>query len=129
MKNKKENILDKCYYSNIRYEMVKFIPTDVEKVLEIGCAEGNFCSLLKNKYNAEVWGIELCVIPANEAKTKMDNVFIGNFENTEFELPEKYFDCIVFNDVLEHFNYPENVLKKSKNIYLQKVLSLLLSLM
>lgn len=35
------------YYQGIRPEMLKYIPSAVKKVLEIGCGEGNFGAFLK----------------------------------------------------------------------------------
>ena len=37
---------DKTYYANARTEMLQFIPKDAKKVLEVGCGEGKFSSIL-----------------------------------------------------------------------------------
>jgi 2-polyprenyl-3-methyl-5-hydroxy-6-metoxy-1,4-benzoquinol methylase len=102
------------YYVNSRIEMLKFIPPGVARVLEVGCGEGAFGSCLKRDIKAEVWGVDICKKAAEEAKGKLDKVIVGDVENDQLDLPDDYFDCIVFNDVLEHMKYPWIFLKKIK---------------
>ena len=42
-------------------------------------------------------------------------MIVGDFEIGEFNLPTDYFDCIICNDVLEHFKYPWSILRRLKN--------------
>ncbi len=98
------------YYSHSREEMLAYIPEGCTKYLEVGCGEGRFGSLLKMKAGAEVWGVELVEEEAVKAASKLDKVLSGDFNSCYPQLPERYFDCIVFNDVLEHFAYPDEVL-------------------
>lgn len=103
------------YYNCTRREILNFIPTECKKILDVGCGEGSLGSLLKNKRNAEVWGVEISESAAQKATDKIDKVIIADFEKNNAELPEKYFDCIIFNDVLEHFLYPWIVLRNSRS--------------
>lgn len=102
------------YFTGKRPEMLQFIPKEAKKVLEIGCSDGSFGTTVKNEKQAEVWGIELDEKAGAVAKTRLDKVFIGNLEDNFTSLPEKYFDCIIFNDVLEHLMDPWAVLKTMK---------------
>jgi 2-polyprenyl-3-methyl-5-hydroxy-6-metoxy-1,4-benzoquinol methylase len=102
------------FYDIDRKEMLRYIPKDVHKILDIGCGEGNFSYLCKQIFNAEVWGIELKNNDAEKAVHKIDKVLIGDIESNNLEIPDSYFDCIVFNDVLEHLQYPWLVLLKVK---------------
>jgi 2-polyprenyl-3-methyl-5-hydroxy-6-metoxy-1,4-benzoquinol methylase len=102
------------YYTNKREEMIKFIPTTCTKILEVGCGEGVFASVLKNKLNIEIWGVELSGESANKAKTILDKVIIADFTMIINTLPKKYFDCLVFNDVLEHIADPFSLLERIK---------------
>ena len=111
--------VSESYFCYTRSEMLKFIPSDVCKVLEIGCAEGAFGQLLKDSRKVEVWGVEISESAANKARLKLDHVVIGDFENDKLNIPTSYFDCVIFNDVLEHFRYPWAVLKKTLE-YLKK---------
>jgi 2-polyprenyl-3-methyl-5-hydroxy-6-metoxy-1,4-benzoquinol methylase len=102
------------YYRNKRLEMLEFIPRDVKTLLEVGCSEGGFSESVKQNREAEVWGIEINRTAAEKAAHKIDKVLVGNLENEDLDLPLNYFDCIVFNDVLEHFLYPWIILKNLK---------------
>lgn len=98
------------YYDNVRKEMLKYLPENANKIMDIGCGNGAFASLVKQKNEAEVWGIELMEEEAKIAKTVLDKVLIGNCEKYIEDLPENYFDVIFFNDVLEHLADPYSVL-------------------
>ncbi len=104
------------YYTNQRNEMIGFIPSDSHRILEVGCSEGNFGEAIKKSHQAEVWGIELSEPAAKIASGKLDRVFQGDFFSVIEELPDHYFDCVVFNDVLEHFTDPVSVLHKCQTI-------------
>jgi 2-polyprenyl-3-methyl-5-hydroxy-6-metoxy-1,4-benzoquinol methylase len=101
-------------YNFDRKEMLKFIPKDVHKILDIGCGDGYFGQLCKQYFNAEVCGVELNKFEAEKAVNKLDKVLIGNIELNNLCIPERYFDCIVFNDVLEHLQYPWIILSNMK---------------
>ncbi|WP_396175825.1 class I SAM-dependent methyltransferase [Flavobacterium sp.] len=103
------------YYNNFRKEMLRYLPKDAKKVLDVGCGNGCFAEVIKNQNSAEVWGIELMEQEANLAKQVLDKVFIGPCENFIDSLPDNYFDVIYFNDVLEHLVDPYTVLKKMKS--------------
>ena len=102
------------YYDNIRYEMLKYLPEDAKRIIDIGCGNGAFAEVLKRQNNAEVWGIEYMDREAQVAKSKIDKVFSGPCENYIDEIPDGYFDVIYFNDVLEHLVDPYEVLDKIK---------------
>lgn len=102
------------YYTNVRQEMLSFLPKTANKILDVGCSEGNFGLAIKEKNNAEVWGIELMEKHAIEAKKKLHKVFIGQCEDFLDNLPNNHFDAIYFNDVLEHMVDPYSVLDKMK---------------
>ncbi len=102
------------YYYNIRYEMLKYLPDNPKKIIDIGCGNGAFAEVLKNKTNAEVWGIEYMDKEALLAKEKLFKVFSGRCEDYIDGLPNNYFDVIYFNDVLEHLVDPFDVLNRVK---------------
>jgi 2-polyprenyl-3-methyl-5-hydroxy-6-metoxy-1,4-benzoquinol methylase len=113
MKNITEKPED--YYSHSREEIINFIPKNSKKILDIGCGEGIFASSIKKTLNAEVWGIEMDRNSAKKASTKLDKLLVGDISDIMKEIPDNYFDCIVFNDVLEHLYDPHNVLVNIKN--------------
>lgn len=103
------------YYDNVREEMLKYLPENAKKILDIGCGNGAFASLVKQKNGAEVWGIELMEDEAKVAVDVLDKVFVGNCEKHIGGLPENYFDVIYMNDVLEHLVDPYSVLEILKS--------------
>jgi 2-polyprenyl-3-methyl-5-hydroxy-6-metoxy-1,4-benzoquinol methylase len=103
------------YYSQSRPEMFKYIPQNAKNILDVGCGEGAFGQQLKKDIKAEVWGIELDNNAGAIAQTKLDKVYFGDVNQLLDTLPDKYFDCIVFNDILEHLVDPYSILDKIKS--------------
>lgn len=88
------------YYRNIRIEMEELLPSHYSKVLEIGCGEGIFFKILKQK--CEYWGIEPVQVAAKNAEKILNKVLIGTYQDVYEQLPDEYFDLIICNDVIEH---------------------------
>lgn len=103
------------YESMVRSEMLEFIPETATKILDVGCSVGNFGELIKSKRNVEVWGVEIDENASSKASEKLDKVLCGAFGD-KLDLPKNYFDCVVFNDVLEHMIDPFEALEFVKNI-------------
>ncbi|HNX88775.1 MAG TPA: class I SAM-dependent methyltransferase [Paludibacteraceae bacterium] len=103
------------YYQNQRKEMLEFIPENAKFILEVGCGEGVFSSMMSRE-DREIWGIEINPQSAELARKKCKQVFVGDFNEIYGQLPRNYFDCIVFNDVLEHMYAPWDVLRNVKNL-------------
>jgi 2-polyprenyl-3-methyl-5-hydroxy-6-metoxy-1,4-benzoquinol methylase len=93
------------YYANVRHEMVSFLPHDYARVLEVGCGEGVFAPLLTRP--CEKWGVEMDPASAERARRTLDRVLVGTYEGVAHELPTRYFDLVVCNDVIEHMADPE----------------------
>lgn len=102
------------YYSHSRPEIAFFVPKTIKTVLDIGCGEGDFLRYVKDKTNAETWGVEAIESVAKEVKNHIDKTLVGKVEDIINLLPDAYFDCITFNDVLEHLLEPTEVLKLIK---------------
>ncbi|OBH97906.1 SAM-dependent methyltransferase [Mycobacterium sp. E2733] len=94
------------YYRYTRQEMLPFVPTNAQRVLELGCAEGVFAAAVKELTGAEVWGIEFSAQVAERARERIDRVLVGDADAQIAELPDNYFDAVICNDVLEHLVDP-----------------------
>ena len=103
------------YFRYPRNEMLAFVPARSRRVLDVGCAEGTFGELLKRTRGIEVWGVEPTKSAAAVAKTRLDGVVEGVFD-PEIALPPWSFDCILFNDVLEHMIAPESALRYARDL-------------
>lgn len=91
------------YYRNTRHEMLRFLPPQFDRVLDVGCGDGRFGQLLKATFpKSEVWGIEPIAEAHAVASSVLDHAVLGHFDET-LALPNQHFDVIVFNDSLEHF--------------------------
>ncbi len=100
------------YFTYERKEMIPFVPEQCRIILEVGCGEGKFSyHLIKKNREIVIWGIEPDELASQKARLLLNKVFTGRFENIYKTLPSNYFDCIIFNDVLEHFEDPEKILK------------------
>lgn len=100
------------YFRHARKEMLAFIPANGARMVDIGCGAGAFGELLKRETGAEVWGVEFDPGAAAEARKVLDRALTGTVEETLPELPQRYFDCVIFNDVLEHLVDPYRVLEQ-----------------
>jgi 2-polyprenyl-3-methyl-5-hydroxy-6-metoxy-1,4-benzoquinol methylase len=99
------------YYSNCRQEMFSYIPQNVKRTLEFGCADGRFSDSIKVQYGAECWGVEIDEEAARTASKKLDKVIHSDANKSVEQIPDDYFDCIIFNDILEHLIDPFSLLK------------------
>lgn len=110
---------DQSYYSNVRSDLLSMLPLSSKgiKVLEIGAGSGSTLVYLKeNGIAKEVVGID---IPESKRQSKsklIDKFIYGDIEKLNLDEYEKYFDCILLADVLEHLVFPNVVLDKVKHL-------------
>ncbi len=102
------------YFSYSRKEMIPFLPANAKRVLDVGCGQGKFGLELKKVRNLEIWGIEYVQEAANIAEKNLDKVIQGDVFKEVDNIPDVYFDCIFFNDILEHLIEPADILLKFK---------------
>ncbi|MBQ0720424.1 MAG: class I SAM-dependent methyltransferase [Gammaproteobacteria bacterium] len=113
-KKSKEEVASK-YYRAGRDEMLPFIPEGEKNYLEVGCGDGAFGEALQAQGRVkEYWGLEIHPPSGTTAAQKLDKVLVGNAEQLVDELPDAYFDVMVFNDSLEHLVDPFLFLEKAK---------------
>lgn len=70
------------------------------KVLDLGCNDGGFISILKDKRDCDVFGIDISEELVEVAKQKGLNVQVGDAEKLPFE--DGTFDYVTCMDVLSH---------------------------
>jgi len=103
------------YFTVARQEMLRFLPSSCRRLLDVGCGAGAFGEMVKQKQDVEVWGVEPVSSVAARAAGKLDHVIVGSF-GPQTDLPEETFDCIVFNDVLEHMVAPQQALRYARTL-------------
>lgn len=100
------------YYRNVRPEIAQHVPLSTQRLLDVGCGGGDFGESLKRQGVREVYGIELVEKAWKIAKTKLDDVVLGDLEKIDLPFPQQHFDCITCGDVLEHLVDPAAALRK-----------------
>ena len=108
---------NKNYFSNIRSEIFKLIPQNIEQnILEIGCGNGNTLGKLKEEgYASFTMGIEKNNFCEKKAlKNNVDHFICDDIEKVYYQI-NKTFDVILFLDVLEHLVDPWIVFKEISN--------------
>src|SRR5262249_16694080 len=101
------------YFEYARQEILPFVPAYCRRLLDVGCGAGTFGASLKRTRSIEIWGVEPFEGAAARASARLDHVINGAFDS-KTELPAGSFDCVVFNDVLEHMIAPERALRHAK---------------
>src|SRR5881227_1433310 len=86
------------YYAHLRPEVIEAIPDGCRTVLDVGCGKGTLGRWLKENGATTVYGIELFAAAGEEAKRWLDQVVVGNIEQTALPFPEGTVDCIVCAD-------------------------------
>ena len=71
---------DPSDFAHVRPEILALIPQTARAVLDIGCGAGRLGEALKARQQAEVVGIELNEAAAAAARTRLDQVFVGDVE-------------------------------------------------
>lgn len=107
------------YYAHERSEMLKYIPQNVKYVLDVGCSSGGFGNAIKKRFNCHVWGLEPDKKSAEKASLLLDKVY-NTFFDKNVDFGGQRFDCIIFNDVLEHLVNPFDALEFCKEILSDK---------
>jgi len=111
------NLLNKPsgYYQSNREDMLKYVPPGTKTSLEFGCGYGGFSALVKDKFDAETWAVEINEEAAHEAEKTLDKVINNDAAKSLDDIPENYFDCIILFDILEHLLDPSALLSALKN--------------
>ncbi len=106
------------YYEYWRSDMLAFVPDTAKICLEVGCGAGRFGQQLIDKRGATVIGIEPVTAAFDIAKTRLTDCYNILFD--EAQLPDAVkntqFDCIIFNDVLEHLAQPWDALRLCRQL-------------
>ena len=102
-----------CYEST-REDLMLHVPLDAKDVLDIGCANGLFGQLLKERQKCVVTGIDQDTDSLNIARARLDNVISGDIEEIIERGSLGRFDCILCGDLLEHLNDPWKVVSGLK---------------
>lgn len=105
---------DQSYFSGARVDFVSLLPSDPNAaVLEVGCGTGATGLLaLKSGRAGRYVGVELVEDAAEQARTVLDDVIVGDVETMDLDFQPASFDVLILSEVLEHLREPKDVLRK-----------------
>ncbi len=108
-----ETTKQRADYAGCNLPLLKAVPGEARRILEVGCAESSLGRALKEQ-NPEryVAGIEIHAKVAEEAARHLDRVWVMDVEQSLPEIEPRSLDCIIFDDVLEHLVNPGDVLEQ-----------------
>lgn len=103
-----ENNMWNQSYIGARLDVVRLVPTEAQRVLDVGCSIGSLGRAIKERQNAFVIGIERDADMAAEARNHLDHVYHGSAEDSNLlpQIETESLDCIIFADILEHLSDP-----------------------
>src|SRR3974390_2576139 len=88
------------YFRQCRQEMLRFIPSTVKRLIDIGCGEGRFGEAIKVRFPfCETWGVEPVEAAGAEAARRNDRVISKSLDDAAADIPSEYFDVVTMNDV------------------------------
>ena len=96
-------------YESAREDLIVHVPLDSRDILDIGCANGLFGQMLKERQECVVTGVDQDTELLNIARARLDNVISGDIEEIIDRGILGRFDCILCGDLLEHLNNPWKV--------------------
>jgi len=103
--------------SSLRQKKIK--KTQTINILDVGCGDGVLLFLIEKKikdYNFKFHGVDLSKEALDVAKKKIPD---GEFKITDaynLLFPDNYFDYVISSDVIEHVNFPEEMLGEIKRV-------------
>lgn len=87
-----------------------------EKVLDIACGDGAVGGYLINRYQAEVFGVDISRKAVAEARKRGIKAKVHNIEEQKLPFPSSSFDVVFWGDNIEHLFNPQKVLGEIRRI-------------
>lgn len=101
--------MDERYYATARREILPFLPSDVARMLDVGCGSGATTALVRScRTVAWAGGLEFVPQAAEQAGSVCDRVWVGDAAAAAFEseIAPASLDLVLCLDVLEHLVDP-----------------------
>jgi O-antigen biosynthesis protein len=105
-------VKSEAYYASVRSDLLALLPAGTRSALDVGCGAGATARALAAIGVVEIVGIEANPGAAAAAERYCQRVLIGDVEAMDVDLPEGYFDAILFADILEHLRSPYDVVAR-----------------
>ena len=97
----------------LRKDLVKIssLIKNNERVLDVGCGDGNLIHHLSNKKNVECRGIEITLNGVSSCLEKGLNVIQGDANYDLEDYPDNSFSTVILSQTIQAMIYPERVIK------------------
>lgn len=100
------------YYDGLNVKLLKAIPDDARRVLELGCANGRLGRAFKQEHPQTVWwGVDVAEPALAVAAEHLDRVLRLDLDDADLSALEGSFDVVVIGDLLEHLRNPARLLE------------------
>lgn len=113
--NDPEMIAPKQNQAEYYVAKTKFNPLPKTRIFEPGCGVGIFEAYIKNKFNINVYGMELSKTAIKMAKSRGIKMKKGDLNNT-WPYKSDYFDYVVSSQVIEHILDTDNFVTESVRV-------------
>ena len=109
------NFWQRIWHTRRIKEVLKIIPANKEKYLDLGCHGGFLTKKAADKCQArEVWGLDVSLESVKYAQKKYPNFHFKVADIADLPFEADYFDLITVLEVLEHIPKPEKALQEIK---------------
>ncbi|HDD44565.1 MAG TPA: class I SAM-dependent methyltransferase [Candidatus Desulfofervidus auxilii] len=99
------------------------------RILDVGCADGNFSILLKEACNArEVYGIKVSEKGVKLTRKNGVKAFQLDIDEEDFPFEDNYFDAVFAGSVIEYLSDPDHLLEEVRRVLKLKDLGLFITL-
>ena len=98
------------------------------RILDVGCGDGNFSVLLKQACGAnEVCGIEVSEKGVESARRNGVKAFQADMDEEDFPFEDEYFDAVFAGEIIEHLFDPDHFLDEVYRVLRKEAGILILS--
>ena len=107
------------YFRHLNARLLRALPNDLERVLEVGCSAGLLGEAYKNNNPDTVWhGVEINPDAVEHALERLNEAWVMNANNLEpnSKMQKEPYDAIVYGDVIEHLTDPIKSLPTHLNL-------------
>tara|TARA_B100000686_G_scaffold346003_1_gene431639 strand:+ start:1172 stop:1777 length:606 start_codon:yes stop_codon:yes gene_type:complete len=96
-----------------KYHQIASLIDEKSHVLDVGCGEGQLGPILNLK-GCQVDGLDINIDRVNDRRKFYQNMFLSDIR--KFKIANSGYNHVVFSDMLEHTENPEDILKSSSKL-------------
>ena len=102
------------YYQGVNTLLLKYIPANLQHLLEFGCAEGRLGAAYKHENPGACWyGMDIHQPAVKAAQTRIDYAACASANQPIVDelIWQHQYDCLVYGDVIEHLINPQDSIR------------------